>query len=212
MDPNDRYRLLYELGSAFAAQLDLDDLIPTIVGRCRELWGAEGAAVLLLDRATDELYFPYVADAEEAVAERLRALRFPAARGIAGAVLASGTSEAIVDAPADSRFYGAVDETTGIRTRSMLVAPLATRHGPIGVIEILNPKAGERLSRDDVELLDALAAFMAIALENARMFAELREREERLRSTVVVLRRDAARRDRFPKWWERARPSTKCAA
>jgi transcriptional regulator with PAS, ATPase and Fis domain len=38
---------------------------------------------------------------------------------------------------------------------------------------------------------------MAIAIDNARMFAELRDREQSLRSTVGALRRDLARRDQF---------------
>ena len=131
------------------------------------------------------------------MAERLRDLRFPATLGVAGAVLASGRSEAVRDAESDSRFYGAVDDATGIRTRNMLAAPLTTRHGPIGVIEIINSKAGARSVQEDLELLDALAAIVAVALDNARMFAELRAREESLRSQVGALRRDAARRDSF---------------
>jgi transcriptional regulator with GAF, ATPase, and Fis domain len=197
MDASDRYRLLYELGAAFAAQLELEELIPAIVSRCREVWGAEGAAVLLLDPSENQLYFPYVADEDEAVSERLRRLRFPATLGVAGAVLASGRSEAVTDAAGDPRFYGGVDEVTGIQTRTMLAARLATRRGSIGVIEIINPRARSGSLQADIELLDALAAMVAIAVDNARMFSELRAREERLRSQVGALRRDAARRDGF---------------
>ena len=196
MDQGDRYRLLYELGSAFAAQLDLDALVPAIIRRCQEHWRAEGAAVLLLDPTADELYFPYVADHDADVAERLRELRFPSTQGIAGAVISSGRSEAVADVAGDARFYSSIDKATGVNTQSMLVAPLATRRGAIGVIEIINP-AGGGASREELDFLDALAGSIAIAIENARMFGELREREGRLRSTVGALRRDMARRDRF---------------
>ena len=75
-----RLRLLYELGCAFAARLELDDLLPLVVAKCREALVAEGTAVLLLDPERNELYFPYVAEEDPEVAERLVALRFPADR------------------------------------------------------------------------------------------------------------------------------------
>jgi Nif-specific regulatory protein len=197
MDDGQRFRLLYEMAAAFVAQLELEELIPSIIRRCREILSAESAAVLLHDPATDELYFPYVAGKDQDVADRLRGARFPAAEGVAGAVLASGRSELVADAAADPRFYGRVDDTTGLTTHSMIVAPLRSRRGPVGVVEIINPVGRPAFSRDDLDLLDALAASMAIAIDNARMFAELREREQSLRSTVGALRRDLARRDCF---------------
>jgi len=197
MNQGDRYRLLFEVGSAFAAHLDLEALIPVVIDRCRELWGAEGAALLLLDPATDELFFPYVADDDSEVGKRLRDLRFPSTQGIAGAVISSGRSEVVADVAADPRFYKSVDATTGVRTQSMLVAPLGTRRGTMGVIEIINPQARGASTRDDLDFLDALAGSIAIAIDNARMVTELRAREEKLRSTVGALRRDIARQDRF---------------
>ena len=98
---------------------------------------------------------------------------------------------------ADPRFYDRVDEATGLTTHGILVAPLRTRRGPVGVVEVINPIGRAHFSRDDLDLLEALAASMAIAIDNARMFAELRDREQSLRSTVGALRRDLARRDQF---------------
>src|SRR5262249_42453149 len=50
---------------------------------------------------------------------------------------------------------------------------------------------------DDLAFLDALAGTIAIALENARLYARIKESEELLRAEVGALRRDIARRDRF---------------
>jgi len=190
-------QLLYELGSAFAAQLDLDDLLPTIMERCRAALDAEGAAILLLDQTTNELYFPYVAEEDPEVAKRLLAIRFPADEGIAGAALATGTGLRVSDAAKDGRFYNKVDTKTGVTTRNLLAAPLSARRGTIGVIEVINRRGGRDFDDDDLALLEALAGSIAVAIENARLFAEIREKEERLRSEVGLLRRDLARRDRF---------------
>ena len=50
-----RYRLLYDLGCAFAAQIELDELVPLVIAKCRETFDAEGASLLLLDAAANEL-------------------------------------------------------------------------------------------------------------------------------------------------------------
>src|SRR5262245_36043436 len=92
-----RLRLLYELGCACAARLELDELVPVVVAKCRDVLRAEGVAVLLLDRDRDELYFPYVAEADPETSGRLARLRVPARRGIAGAVLRSGRGMRVDD-------------------------------------------------------------------------------------------------------------------
>src|SRR5262249_10930878 len=78
-------RKVYELGNAFAERLDLDDLIPFVLAKCRELLNAEGIAVLFIDPERNELYFPYVSQDDPEVARRLTGLRFPAERGQSGA-------------------------------------------------------------------------------------------------------------------------------
>src|SRR5439155_25962997 len=112
-DAEGRVNLLYRLGCAFAARLELDELIPLVITKCREVLEAEGAAVLLLDPPANELYFPYVAGESRDVAERLLRLRFPADQGLGGAVVQSGRSLKVDDVAADPRFYPDIDRSTG---------------------------------------------------------------------------------------------------
>ncbi len=194
-DDSERYKLLYDLGCAFGARLELDELIPTVVERCRDVLGAEAASVLFLDRASDELYFPYVSEADGEVARSLASMRFPATEGVAGEVLASGEAKRVGDARADPAFYDKVDEATGMETRQILAAPLRSVHGTIGVLEVVNPRDGGSFDDEDLQFLEALAGSVAVAIENARMHGDLKASEEKLRSQVGVLRRDLARRD-----------------
>ncbi len=190
-----RLRLLYELGCAFAARVELNELVAEVIARCRAVLNAEGAAVLLLDPQRGELYFPYVADEDPEVAQRLFLLRFPADRGIAGAVLSSGVSLRIDDVASDPRFYGGVDKRSGLTTRNLLCAPLSSRLGPIGVIQVLNHQGGG-FSDADLAFLDALAGSIAVAIENARMYAQLKqqvaelERAVREHNELLALRRE----------------------
>ena len=191
-----RFRLLYDLGCAFAGRIELDELIPLVISKCREVLDAAGASVLLHDPERDELYFPYVAEEDPSIAATLTALRFPADRGISGAVLRSGRAVRVDDVQSDPRFYGGIDRNTGITTRTAVCAPLVTRQGVIGVIQVIN-RRDVPFSADDLAFLEALGGSVAVAIENARLYARVRESEEILRAQVGALRREQARRDRF---------------
>jgi class 3 adenylate cyclase len=160
----DPRRLAYELGAAFAGR-QLGELLPFAVAKCRELLGAEGVAVFLLDRQRNELYVAHAADEDPAVAARLLEVRFPADRGIAGSALCLGTALRIDDVAADPRFFGGVDDHTGLATRALLCAPFTSQCGVSGVIEVVNPCHAEVFNDDDLALLEALAASLANALD-----------------------------------------------
>jgi transcriptional regulator with GAF, ATPase, and Fis domain len=193
----DKLRFLYDLGNALAARNDVEGLVATAIGRCRELLEAEGVAVLLLDEGAGELYFPYTTASDPDVANRLAGVRFPADRGVAGAVLREGKSRIVRDPRSERDFYSGVDKTTGVETRGLMAVPLLAARGPIGVIEAVNPLAKPNFDEDDLALLESVAGSLAVALDNAQMLSELRDREQRLRQEVAVLRRDLARRDEF---------------
>jgi Nif-specific regulatory protein len=189
-------RLVYELACSFAASIDLDELVPLVVHKCREIFTAEAASVMLLDPARDELFF-YTVDDTPGVVAKLREVRIPAGRGIAGAVLRSGKTTFVNDAAADPRFYSEVDRRSGSTTRTLLCAPLRTSGAPLGVVQVVNGRLGSGFAAADGALLEALGASIAVAIENARAHGRVKESEERLRAQVVALRRDLARHDRF---------------
>jgi transcriptional regulator with GAF, ATPase, and Fis domain len=195
----DRFALLHELGCAFAERIELNELLPLVVNKCREVLNAEGISILLLDPDRNELYFPYVSQSDPAVLERLRSLRFPADKGIAGAALNNATPIRVTDAQDDNRLYHGVDKATGFTTHDMLAVPLISRQGKIGVIEAVNSRGPNRFSEEDLAFFEALAGSIAVAIENARLYTHVREAEASLQKRLGVLRRDLARSDAFGK-------------
>jgi transcriptional regulator with GAF, ATPase, and Fis domain len=113
-------------------------------------------------------------------------------------VFLSGRAKHVRDTATDTQFYDRIDAKTGISTREILAAPLRGKHGAIGVLEVINPLNGARFDADDLAFLEAIAGSVSVALDNARMHAELKAREEALRTEIGALRRDIARRDAFP--------------
>lgn len=179
-DDSARLRLLHELGRAFAARTDLDELCSVVTSECASVMRAEGASILLLDPHTNQLFFPYVANADPEAAARLRRLRFPADHGIAGHTLTHGKAVRVDDTTADVRFYGGIDQHSGVVTRSVLAAPLASERGTIGVLQVVNRTDGGTFTDDDLAFLEALAGSVAVAVENARLLAETRAQLEAL--------------------------------
>lgn len=191
------FRLLYELGCAFATRIDLDELVPFVIAKCRQMLDAQGVSVLLHDPERDELYFPYTSEEDPEVAARLAKLRFPAARGIAGTVLKSGRPEKVDNAQSDPRLYRDVDRQTGATTRALLAVALTSPEGPLGVLEAVRLGDAAPFSDDDLRLLEALSGSIAVAILNARRFGQAKISEQKLLAQVGALRRDLARHDRF---------------
>ena len=168
------YRLIYELGNAFASRLELVPLIELVTSKCREVLDADGVAVMLLDAESQELYFPYFSDRDPKVAERLARVRVPVGKGIAGEVFQTCRSVKIDNVSTDSHFYSGVDKKTGLTTRSLLAAPLVANEVRLGVIEAVNPLGREAFSENDLALLEALANSVALAIHNADRVGKLK--------------------------------------
>lgn len=178
----DRLHLLYEVNRRLATFTNLDELVRFATRRARELFEAQGCALLLHDAARGEFSFPVASQSEslQGTAATLSDVRFPAKRGIAGWVLERGEAAYVADAPHDPRFFDGVDRATAMHTRDVLCAPLRTREGTIGVIEVINP-ARVTDPAEDLAFLEALANDVAVAHEKAVLY-------ERLRGEVLGLR------------------------
>ncbi|MDL1963131.1 MAG: sigma 54-interacting transcriptional regulator, partial [Deltaproteobacteria bacterium] len=80
----------------------------------------------------------------------------------------------IQDASRDDRFFKGIDLQENFVTKSMICFPLRTRKGLIGVIYALNKLEGEFTSRE-TRLLEILSGTIAISIENARLYGELKD-------------------------------------
>jgi adenylate cyclase len=128
---------------------------------------AERSTLFLNDEKSNELW--------SEVGEGLESMqiRLPNHLGIAGAVFTSSKSINIPYAYADLRFNPAFDKKTGFFTRSILCVPIVNKEGKtIGVTQVLNRRGGP-FTGDDESRLRAFTAQISIALENAKLFADV---------------------------------------
>jgi GAF domain-containing protein len=178
----ERLKVLYELSRRLATFDDLDALLRDATRAVREVFEAEGTAILLLDADGTQLRFPVASQAASAAGTEqvLTDLHFPASEGIAGWVLAHGQSVAVDDVNKDPRFYPGVARATGVPTRALLAAPLRSRSQTIGVVEVINP-AGDRFEPEDAAFLEAVASDIGVAYEKVYLYAQLHQEVTSLR-------------------------------
>jgi signal transduction histidine kinase len=184
-----RAATLVEIGLALSSTLDLDALLAFVVDRVAHVVGGDAATLFLRDRDTGELWSKVLHGA------RVKDIRLPAGRGIAGWVAGTGRAAAVADAYEDERFDPAVDRRTGFRTRSVVAAPLAGRDGRVaGVLEIIHRRPNAFGPREQ-RIVAAVASQASAAVENARLFAEAAERNEALAAARADLEHHVAELD-----------------
>ncbi|MGQ9828473.1 MAG: GAF domain-containing protein [Roseiflexus sp.] len=162
--------VLNRIGRIITSSIDPQQVPDIILRQVTELLDAEESSLLLTDDHTGEMVFAYTTGQ---VGKRILGQRLPRGVGIAGYVAATGQSVIVNDVQSDERFYRSMDLSTGYTTRTLLAVPLRGVGGVEGVIEVLNRRDLQPFTVEDQRLLEALADYAVIALENARQFQKI---------------------------------------
>jgi serine phosphatase RsbU (regulator of sigma subunit)/CRP-like cAMP-binding protein len=149
------------------SKLELNEVVDAILETALRLLDAERGTIYMVDEKQEELW---------SLIYKGPKIKLRMGQGIAGHVAATGDTVNIPDAYLDPRFNPEVDKQSGYRTKTMLCLPMTNRDGKIiGVFQLLNKRTG-RFTIDDEQLLLAFSAHAAIAVENARLYAQERLR------------------------------------
>ena len=167
---NNKIRLLnlYQTVSSSLAYIgDLQELLTTITGIVTSELFCEESSVLFYDEDTNEFEF-FTAFGE--IGMELMSTRFPADRGIAGRALKQGKTQLVNDCKKDPDFYCSIDEESGFQTKSIISAPLISGNEKVGIINAVNKLEGNLFSKEDDQVLSAIADEVALAVKHARLF------------------------------------------
>jgi signal transduction histidine kinase len=178
---------LQDLARSLALELNLDPLLKTILRLAVQVVDACAGSLLLLDPITDELAFEVI---EGGGGEALANRRIRRDQGIAGWVATHCEPVIVEDVTKDERFYPEIDRVSSFKTNSLLCVALMVKGEVIGVIQVLNKKSGKPFDKYDLDTLNIFASQSAAAIENARLYENLREERDR----VVAVEEDVRRR------------------
>jgi putative nucleotidyltransferase with HDIG domain len=178
-----RLETLLKIIQEISSTLDRDQLLNHIIESAWELLNAEASSLFLIDENSGDIILEIARDMHQT---RLPKIRIPAGQGIIGHIIATGETLRVNEIERDPRHYAGIDQITGRETRSILAVPLRTptvilgqERGTaeskiIGGLEAINKLEG-MFTREDIQLLEALADQAASVLLLARLYAEANE-------------------------------------
>jgi sigma-B regulation protein RsbU (phosphoserine phosphatase) len=160
-------RALSRISHEFSSILDLDELLGKIASSVRTLIDYSAFSILLVDSSRTELRHRFSLRYDQ----RVSIESIPIGKGITGAAATGREIVRVHDTAVDPR-YIATD--SGIR--SELAAPLMLKDVVIGVMNLESERVGF-FTEDHARTMSLLAPSVAIAIENARLYEEIGERE-----------------------------------
>lgn len=182
---------LFEFSKLLNSSLDLSDIRKMAIEACMELVNCEAGSLLLYNEDSKELYFD-VALGDKA--HKVKTIRLKLGQGIAGWVAEHRQSEIINDVQNDPRFFRDADKRSGFTTKNMICLPILAKEDKLlGVLQAINKKEGQ-FDEYDLELLKALCSQIAISIENAKLYDELKET---LYAVILALADTIEKRDPY---------------
>lgn len=164
-------RALQEVGAIINSSLDLTRVLSRVMDAIIGITKGERAILLLLNEANGELEVQVARNMDRETIER--SASFEISRSIVRSVWQSGDPVVTMNAQEDARF-SAQESIISYNLRSILCVPLKLKESSIGVIYADNRVAAGLFSDTDRDLLAAFANQAAVAIENARLFRQIR--------------------------------------
>lgn len=149
----------------------LDQVLSTTIQIVKDKMQVETGTILLWEPATEKIVFAKLLGVDP---DSFTALRLNKGEGIVGWVIEQGKPALVPDVAQDWRWQSKVDRQSGFVTRSILCVPLIVQEQTIGAIELLNKNPGV-FDQRDLDLLESIAAPLAIAIANARLQSQVRQ-------------------------------------
>jgi GAF domain-containing protein/CheY-like chemotaxis protein len=164
---------LADVGREMTATLELNELLERVADQARALLNASSSAIFLPD--SDGRTYRAISAVGD-IAEQVKATTVTPGVGIIGSIAAAATPEIVNDTDADTRAVHIAGTAEKEEQERLMAAPLLGRGGVNGVMVVWRKGRGSQpFSGTDLDFLVGLSQQAAIAIDNARLFADLRD-------------------------------------
>ena len=175
----DTLETLAEIGREMSSILDLDALLTRIASLTKRLVDYRTFGILLLNEASLELEMKLAVRYGKGAESRHVRL----GDGLVGWSALHREAVLVSDVSQDPRYINLVDDA-----RSELVIPMLIKDRCIGVFDLESPEL-DAFTKEHKELLTLLASQAAVAIDNARLYEEVRRNEERIEKELRFAQR-----------------------
>lgn len=171
--------VLNEIATELTSILDLDPLLAKVGQLLRRLIDYQMFTIMLLDEKSETLITRYAWRFGHAQAPMRR---IAVTTGLVGAAVREWRPINVPDVRKDQRYL-----PMNAETRSELVVPLFYKERVIGVLDLEHTRAAF-FNEDHVRTLTTMAAQVAIAIENARLYQAVKRQEQQLERDIAMAR------------------------
>jgi sigma-B regulation protein RsbU (phosphoserine phosphatase) len=171
--------LLNEIARELTSILNLDELLKRIAELLSRLIDYQMFSILLVDAAGEKLQHRFSQRFQENIQLKYE---IPLGRGVVGYAAQHGQAVLVPDVNKDPRYIRGNPET-----RSELAVPLVYKDKVIGVLDLEHTRRGF-FTDDHKRTVTTLAAQVAIAIENARLYEQIARQEKRLERDLAMAR------------------------
>ena len=175
-----RLTQLYDLEKIFSSTLEMNELLPIIGSKIREILECQAVNIWLL-QPDESVELTHQAGIDPTKAEKSSE---KAGEGLAGGVSDNGVP-LLIDDPRDARLVERNGQVTAGGIVSLMIAPIMDKESLVGVIEAVNKMDGTLFDEDDLFALGSLADTASTALHNASLL--LAERKVEILETLVTV-------------------------
>jgi phosphoserine phosphatase RsbU/P len=175
----DTLETLAEIGREMSSILDLDQLLTRIASLTKRLIDYRTFGILLLNEPAQELEMKLAVSYGKGAESK----RMKLGEGLVGWAALHKEPILVADVSKDPRYVNLVDDA-----RSEMVIPMLLKDRCIGVFDLESPEL-DAFTKEHSELLTLLASQAAVAIDNARLYEEVRRNEERIEKELRFAQR-----------------------
>ena len=173
--------LLHEVSRELTAILDREELLRRVAERIKKIVDYDVFSVMLWNEQTQLLESVFAMCPSDALPARTG---IPLHKGLTGTAAGQRRVLRVHDVSEDPRYIRC---ETGVDARSEIVVPLLMQDRLIGVLDLESTRA-HAFTVEHERMLSTLGSYVAVALENARLYEDARENERRLRTDLDTAR------------------------
>ncbi len=159
---------LAESAAVINTSLEMQEVWRRILNQTMQALQVETVSLAMIDQAGNNLVFSASAGKN---AGNILGRTLPAGSGLAGLVAGEGRGVIIPDVDQDKRYIDA-DKFSGIRARSVAIAPIQAEGKVIGVLEAINPISGS-FDPDAMLVMTGLGSLAGTSIHNAQVMGRL---------------------------------------
>ncbi len=178
-----RLRALADTSALINSALSLDEVLNRVMDTVIRLTDAERGYIVLRDAQTNAMTVRVARNLDQETIERSS---FTVSRSVVNSVAQTGTPVVTTNAQSDPRF-AEQESVVSYSLRSILCVPLKIKETVIGVVYADNRVRSGLFGESELTLLTAFADQAAVAIENARLFDDVRATLEEVTENKELL-------------------------